>query len=49
MCLPLELFLVAGLTNSPNESTWDYALGVFIGLNVKGLISESFHLPQESF
>ena len=26
-------------TNSPNESTWDYALGVFIGLNVMGLVS----------
>ena len=26
-------------TDSPNESTLDYALGVFLGLNIMGLIS----------
>jgi len=42
LCLYVFAFgIVFGgrFTNSPNESTWDYALGVFIGLNVMGLVS----------
>ena len=42
LCLYVFAFgIVFGgrFTNSPNESTWDYALGVFIGLNVIGLVS----------
>ena len=42
LCLYVFAFgIVFGgrFTNSTNESTWDYALGVFIGLNVIGLVS----------
>ena len=40
ICFCFRIVVFGGrFTDSPDESTIDYALGVFLGLNVLGLIS----------